>query len=495
MDLESISISGIIGIEMHTAELSQRLGEWSAGKGPLYARLANAIAMAIYRGDLMPGERLPAERELARALAISRTTVIAAYAFLRDQQLLEARQGSGTRVDPHLRISGPLPPTYTMATKLTPAMAADVIDCSDSVVHDLDAIADDSLGLTARDLRQLARGVSYEPLGLPVLRSALARRYAAHGLPTSAEQILITTGAQQAIDLVFELFGANHGTVIVEDPTYFGALDSARRPGINLLAVPRELEGPSLSALAAALKQSRAQVVYLMTEGHNPTGAVTSQAVRAAILRHCREAEATIVDDATLGDLHFSGPVRPFAALPGADGVITIGSLSKILFAGLRVGWIRAPVATINRLARRKVVADLGSSHLSQLQAARLVEFLDSAAAARVKTLRHQLGVLTDALRTHLPEASWTAPAGGPVLWVRLPHGDAESFSQLALRHGVRLTPGAKMSATGHFIDHVRISFTAPPDELVAAALRLGEAWRAYDGSIMAQPPRLEVVV
>ena len=121
MDLESISISGIIGIEMHTAELSQRLGEWSAGKGPLYARLANAIAMAIYRGDLMPGERLPAERELARALAISRTTVIAAYAFLRDQQLLEARQGSGTRVDPRLRISGPLPPTYTMATKPTPA--------------------------------------------------------------------------------------------------------------------------------------------------------------------------------------------------------------------------------------------------------------------------------------------------------------------------------------------------------------------------------------
>jgi DNA-binding transcriptional MocR family regulator len=255
-----------------------------SGNGPLYRRLADRIREAARQGEIGAGSRLPSERDLARSLGLSRTTVIGAYRLLREEGLLESTRGSGTRVAAAGGVVGPAAPASEMAASKVPGKRPDgVIDCSGSLTSGLDSLPDEALNVAACDLRALADGFDYEPLGLPPLRSAIAARYGSLGLPTTADQILVTSGAQQAINLLFTLFGRDRGTIVTENPTYTGALDSARAAGATVVALPMDGDGLKAGALREALDRWSVRLIYLMTACHNPTGGVMSSARRHEI--------------------------------------------------------------------------------------------------------------------------------------------------------------------------------------------------------------------
>lgn len=467
-------------MDMNT--LVSELGRWSAGHGPLYQRLAERLRTLVGSGVLGTDSKLPSERDLARALEVSRTTVIAAYRLLREEGLLESARGSGTRVATAGRWVGPaVPVAVTPATKLISTSAGDAIDLSGAVIPGLDGVSDEALRLSPADIRGLAGQFDYAPLGLPALRAAIATRYTQGGLPTGPGQILVTTGGQQAIDLLFTLFGRDHGTIITENPTYAGALDAASAAGATVLGLPVDGEGLRTRALSEALDRTAARLVYVTATCHNPTAAVMSTARRHDITRLAAAAGVPVVDDTTLADLLFDADSPPpLAATTEAGTVVTVGSLSKLCWAGLRVGWIRADEHLIARLARLKVVTDLGSSHLSQLLALRLLPGLAELGVVRRRQLAERYESMADLLRDQLPGWTWERPRGGPFLWARLPHGDTGEFAQFALDHGVRVLPGNRTSPDDSFTDHLRLSFVLEPAQLRTAVARLAEAWAVF---------------
>jgi DNA-binding transcriptional MocR family regulator len=468
---------------------------WANGRGPLYRQLADSLARAIKRGHLPKGARLPSERQLARALSVSRTTVVTAYQVLRDAGLLESRRGSGTRVAVAISVGPPIPVTGT-GSALLEESSNEVIDCSYSVMRSLAGFPEEVLGITGDDMRQLAHDFSYEPLGLSVLRAAIAERYTRSGLQTAPDEVIVTTGAQQAIALVFSMFSRDGGKIVLEDPTYVGALDAARVAGGVVVGVPITEKGLDPRALRAALDRSAARLTYLMPSCHNPTGAVIDRWRREEIASLAEDGRTVIVDDMALADLAFQDqPQTPLASFAKNGVIVTIGSLSKVFWSGLRVGWIRSPAALVERLARLKLVSDLGSSHLSQLVAARLLPSIDELAILRRQQLREHLDVLGELLRAEIPSWTWSRPAGGPSLWVRLPFGDAEAFSQVAYRHGVRILAGTRMSTSETLSSHIRISFIPEPGELAEAVSRLKRAWAAFETSADNERAPLEVTV
>ncbi len=212
------------------------------------------------------------------------------------------------------------------------------------------AIAD-AVAAAAAHLPQLTAGTGYDPVGVPRLREAIAARFAARGVPTDASQILITNGALHALDLLLRLLAGSGSRVLTELPTYSGAIDAIRASAARLLPVPLAPGGGwDVEALQAALRQNAPGLAYLIPDFHNPTGALTGDAERRAVLRAARQAGTTVIVDETFVDLGFTRAATPAAAIDPA--VVTIGSLSKTVWGGLRIGWIRARADLVQQAGR-----------------------------------------------------------------------------------------------------------------------------------------------
>jgi DNA-binding transcriptional MocR family regulator len=444
-------------------DLAGRLGRWSAGRGSLYLLLAGRLRELIDEGLLPAGTLLPPDRSLAAGLAVGRTTVIAAYDLLRQEGRLNRRRGSGTWVAPGGRAAAALAETAN-------PMFVNLLEPPDGVLQFACAgPMSPPAGLAAAFRRAADRladvDPGYHPGGLPVLRAALADRYRDLGVPTTAEQILVTTGAQQALALLVRALVRPGDEVLVQAPTYAGALDLFREAG----AVVRADDD-----LVGALGRCDPALVYAMPAFRNPTGSSWSPLERARLIRVA--GAVPLVFDEVLAELDLTGaPARP----PGAE-VVTVSSLSKVVWAGLRVGWVRADAALVARLARFKAVQDLGSAVLDQLAAVELLADFAAVRSARVTALRRQHDHLCARLRADLPEWEFTPAMGGQTLWVRLPGVDAASFAQVALRHGVAVLPGGFLDPTGGSGDRLRLPFTAEPDVIDSAVAGLAAAWRAY---------------
>ena len=467
------------------------LAGWQGGEGPLHDQLRRALASAIDRAEVAPGQRLPPERTLARRLGISRTTVVAAFAALRREGRIASRQGSGTWVERQTLHEGP----STQERKMAGAFRRNnvfrsMLRESTTAIEFLGAhLAAPAVlpGLLAEVAAQegprFCRGHGYSPLGLPDLRQAIAEHLTREGLPSTAEQVLVTNGAQQAVALVASLFVERGDGVIVEDPTYLGGIDLLTAAGARLVPVPTGIDGPDLGRLRDAVTRG-ARLVYLIPTFHNPTGTVTSEPVRRAIARLSEETRIPVVEDMALADLHLGPPPpRPIAAFSREAPVLTVGSLSKLVWGGLRVGWVRGNEALVERLGRFKAVADLGGPVLSQAIAARLLPMAREIRELRRDELTRKLGGLTAALSRHLPGWTYHTPGGGLLLWTRLPHGDAAELAVFAERHGVAIVPGAINSPEGRFADHVRLPFIHDAATLEEGVTRLGAAWREYEDS------------
>ncbi|GIE31065.1 GntR family transcriptional regulator [Actinoplanes italicus] len=454
-----------------SAELAARLGRWSAGRGPLYLLLAGRLRALIDDGELPPGTGLPTDRALAAGLATGRTTVVAAYDLLREEGRLLRRQGSGTWV------AGSAPAAVPSAEPTGNPVFLHLLEQPDHVSQ-FACAGPLSAPPECRDafraaLTRLDDGLGYFPAGHPRLRQAIAQRYASRGLSTEAGQILVTTGGQQALSLLTRALVAPGDEVAVQAPTYPGMLEVLREHA----AVPLPVGDDFASAFA------RAPVfAYHIGVCHNPTGRTLPETSRREIAEAARAAGVPLVVDDVLAELDFGGPQ------PLLPGTISVGSLSKVVWGGLRVGWIRADPILIGRLARLKAVHDLGSAVIDQLAATYLLADLDALAAARVLQLRERHDHLCAELREHLPDWTFDPADGGQTLWVRLPRGDAGSFAQAALRHGVAVLPGNQLDASGGSTDRVRLPFVAPPAELTAAVSALADAWHGYAGGPAVTP-------
>jgi DNA-binding transcriptional MocR family regulator len=475
------------------------LGPWSAGGGRLHTKLAAAFRRAIERRVLAPGIRLPSERELSRQLLVSRSTVVAAYDSLRAEGLLDSRRGSGTRV---ARLPGagptgvdtPLNPVYR---SLLADEAGDVFSLACAINPAHRAVADAITEVASEAPASLLRTSGYLPLGVPELRSGLAEFHTRAGLPTATEQVVVTTGAQQAVNLCAALFVRPGDRVVVESPSFAGTLDAFRAMAVEFVAVEVDDGGADVRGVRTALQREAPTLVFLMPSFHNPTGVMLARGRRVELAELAATSGIPLVEDNALELTPLAvDPVPSVAAFGPPDApIVTIGSFSKLAWGGLRVGWLRAPEPLARRLGEVKARADLGTPMFDQVVAARLLDRVDEMREDRRSHLLAALDLTAGLLDRHLPEWRWRRPDGGPSLWVRLPHGSAAAYAQAALRHGVEVIPGDVMSPTGGHADHLRLPFTAPPEVLEGVIRRLADAWDVYASGGPERRPAPAVVV
>jgi len=331
---------------MDLPTLVKILGAWSHAPGPLYRLLAQIFRRAILEGDIPAGTRLPAERMLAEALAVSRNTVVAAYDVLQQEDLITRQHGSGTWVQ-----SLPLEKTESHRPTSNGSLARsplfemllgephDVIDLSTGVPEALDGLSLESFTLSKNTLAALLTTPGYAPLGLPELRHAIAWYFEQAGLPTRAEQILVTSGAQQALSLAATFYAQRGDTVLVENPTFFGALDTFRSLGARLIPVPVDQEGLRVDVLERAVGTCLPRLLYLTPTYHNPTGTLLSYVRRRVVASLAKEYAFPVIEDNAFADLGVTGDAPlPLASFAPEEAVLTLGSMNKLFWQGLRVG-------------------------------------------------------------------------------------------------------------------------------------------------------------
>jgi len=459
-----------------------------------YQALADGIAAAISAGRLAVDDRLPAERGLARSLGVSRNTVVAAYEELRARGLVHTRQGSGTVVD---RGASPAtsPKEATLAGLLRPgAMLHGLSDTSTTGIDMRGAywagtqdLPPEVFQVDIRDFSDVADGCGYWPAGLPALRESIADHLSRDcRLPTTPDQVMITSGAQQAITLLTTAVVDTGAKALVEEFTYAGAIEALTVAGARLRGVPLTGHGVELNALQTAVRDHQPRLVYLVPSCQNPTGSVLPVHARRRLAQMAEDWDAVVVEDTSLSLTQFRGddippPIAAFAEPGGRARLITIGSLSKIAWAGLRIGWIRASrPESIERLTRLRTSLDLGVAIPAQIIARNVYERIGEIAARRRELLAERYAVLADLMGRNLRDWEWDAPRGGLNIWAHLPVGSAVEFAAVAAAHGVEVVAGSNSSPGARGTGSIRVPFGQRPDVLVDAVERLGLAWQQY---------------
>jgi DNA-binding transcriptional MocR family regulator len=441
--------------------------------GPVYAALRSAITALILDARIATETRLPSERELAVALQISRATVTSAYDALRADGFLTSRTGSGSFVS--------VPTGSRVRTSLARWSAADsdapdVIDLSCAALPAPPGRIEAAIAGAAAGITPLTAGDGYEPAGLPALRAAVAQRFNARGVATTPDQIMVTNGALHGLDLLLRLLVGPGDRVLTELPTYPGALDAIRGNGARVQPVPMAATGGwQVDLIAATLRQTSPRLAYLTPDFHNPTGALIDEAARRDVFRAARRTGTTVVVDESFIDLGFSAPERPSAAIDSS--VISIGSLSKPVWGGLRVGWLRASTDLVHRLAALRVSIDMGGAVLDQLVAEQLFASLDEIASQRLAELRPQRDTLVAALARDLPQWRFVAPSGGLSLWAELDAPLSTPLTLLSGQAGVVLVPGSRFGVDGTLERFLRLPFALPAERLDEAVRRIAGVW------------------
>ncbi|MFD9165417.1 PLP-dependent aminotransferase family protein [Streptomyces sp. NPDC059558] len=451
---------------------------------PGYRALADAVRTLILDGRVALHVRLPAERELAEAVGASRATVTGAYDLLRESGYVRSRRGSGTWTE--------LPeghrPVGAHALLGAGGYSADGdpgVDLAIAAMGAPEAGLADALARAAARLPALARTPGYHPFGLPDLRSAVADRFTRRGLPTRPEQILVTAGAQQAFALIVSLLCRPGDRVVTENPTYANALDALRHARLRTGSIAVSDTGWDMGIAESTLRQTVPRLAYVIPDFQNPTGALMPPEQRLRLLAATRATGTWLVVDETIADIALDvtapAPLASLAPRGGADHVITIGSLSKTHWGGLRVGWIRATAKMITELTAVRVSADMTGSVLDQLVALPLLDGMDAALPARLAQLRIQRAALVQSLQRHTPEWSWQIPPGGLSLWVDLGEPVSSALAERAVAAGVHIGRGARFGVDpGTFEHRLRIPYTLPADRLDEGIRRLAAAF--HDG-------------
>ncbi len=470
---------------------------------PLYKQIYEELVTRIRAGEYPSGFRLPPSRELARELATHRNTVARAFDALEQSGLVYSVVGRGTFVAEQPAAATPSPETALSLpwnSLLSHAANAEPLSRLDRMVHSVQRT--DLVNLTSmypsadllpadllrRCMDHVLRTCQLEALGfaprygLPRLRELIAGLLRTAGLHVTSDDILITTGSQQALDLVARALINPGDVLLAEEFTYTGVLTAFAAAGATIVGVPDDAEGPDIDALRR-LGRSGAKAFYLMPNCGNPTGASVSLARRRQIAAWSHEFGIPLLEDDYGADLDLEECPR-IPALRALDpDVLYIGTFSKRLIPALRIGFLVCPQVLRRRLVALKHSMDLGTSALMQHALAEFIErgYLRLHLRRILPAYRARRDALEAGLREHLPpQITWQHPRRGGFLWLKLPPAyDTEVIFEEAQRQGVLVSPGALHSV--HRLQHsgVRLTFCAePPERLAEGARRLGAALR-----------------
>jgi len=483
---------------------------------PVYRQIADGVRAAAEDGRLQPGRRLPPTRDLARQLGVNRQTVVAAYEHLATEGWVQSHTGKGTYL-----VEPPGEATHTPAA--TAGADADWLTSFSRAVEgpnvgDLLSVyrtATIGEGISfagsypSRDLMPVeafgramaavlhAAGRELLSYG-PTAGHAPLREMLAATLGADPENVLITNGAQQAIELVFHTFLERGEAVIIEEPTYAGVLSVVASIGARAVAVPVDEQGMRPDLLAIALERHRPKLMYVQPTFHNPTTGVMDRERRRQLLALAARNRCIVVEDDWASGLRFEGRDEPtLYALDGGAHVIYLSTFSKKLLPGIRVGWIAAPPSVTERLMRLKQIRDCGTSPL--LQGA-LHTFLREGGLERhlaqvLPANRERRDCMLQALERHLPAGvSWKRPEGGLFFWVTLPAGlDERELFLAAEERGVRYSSGELFHSNAGRSHSLRLTYsTATPSEIERGVEILGalirERWPADSDSRERKP-------
>lgn len=477
----------------------------AASGEPLYRQIVEQVTARVKSGAFPPGFRLPPTRELARALRVHRNTVVRAFEELAAAGVVTSHVGSGTFVAEQPRAAAPATdaPRLPWESLLSRCARADALRRFDRLARTLGPGARDVIDMQRMqppmDLMPVAsfrrcvdhvlrvhggRVLGYAPReGLPRLRRVIAEHLADAGVPARPDDVLVTTGSQQAIDLVIRALVDPGDAFLVEAATYPGALNLLASAGAQAIGVPSDDEGPDLEFLRR-LPRGRVKGFYVMPSCHNPTGARMSAARRRALLAWSRQAGVPLVEDDYGRGLALDDGDCPPALRALDPEVIYVGTFSKKLIPALRVGFVVCPPGLAERLVPLKHAMDLSSSLLLQHALAEFLErgYLRAHLRRILPEYRRRLDALEAGLRAHLPaEVGWRRPSQGVALWLSLPPAiEPEALFAEALRRGVLVGPGSwhvPSGPTGAAGRGVRLTFCAePPERLTEGARRVGQA-------------------
>jgi len=466
----------------------------------LYEKLANEIAKSIRNGVLRVGDKLPSVRDACSSRGVSPSTVFQAYYLLEARGLVRARPRSGYYVNARDDSLPPEPDTSCPDGESTElAISERIFDILDSVRNrDVTPLGSAFPSPLLFPLPRLAQAMSahlkrQDPLdtiedlspGNPGLRRQIALRYLIAGINVPANDIVVTNGALEALNLCLQAVAEPGDTVIVEAPTFYGALQALERHGLKALEVPTHPRtGVDLEAMETAIKRHRPKACWLMTQFQNPLGSLMPEEKKRQLVELLARHEIALIEDDVYGELYF-GAARPVPAkaFDKHGLVLHCSSFSKCLAPGYRIGWASAGRYT-QRVQRLKLSSTLSASGPAQ---GALAEYLEQGGYDRHlrrlrETLQAQQDLMANAIAREFPAGTRvTRPQGGFFLWLEMPAAvDALALHRQALARGISVAPGPIFSASGQFGNALRLNYGHPWDDGKADAIRvLGEMARA----------------
>ncbi len=501
---------------------------------PLYVQLRDQIRALVHGGDLRPGERIPASRELAAQLGVHRTTVANAYAELESEGLISGHVGRGTFIRgesvakkisavPHpTSVNGGLRWESLFADERGEEILSRLMQAAPRGAISFVMARPAAEFFPVEELRKCSNTVwkregseilQFGPSdGYPPLKQALISMLRSEGYEAADENLLITDGCQQALDLVCKAFLRPGDTVLVENPAYPGALAIFTGARARILGVPVKTDsgpgmtpGVDVSAIEAVLMQNRVKMMVLTPDFHNPTGTTLPVAERRRLLEIAARFQVPVIEDHIYARLSARGERVPsLKQLDRSNIVIQVDSFSKIAFPGMRVGWIVAPSNVIDRLRLVKQSTDLHTGHLAQ---AILAEYVRRGLLSRHlertrKAYSGRLAALEQTLECHMPSGTkWTHPEGGMCVWVELPPGfDSNELLIHTRERGVLFAPGRYFYFQNPQPNTLRLGFAGVADREIARGIAtLADVLRCemrkrQRGSRRAEVPRVALV-
>ncbi|HVF79391.1 MAG TPA: PLP-dependent aminotransferase family protein [Solirubrobacteraceae bacterium] len=472
------------------------------GEISITQQLVTHISALIDSGEIAPGERLPATRALAADAGINHLTAVRVYRRLAELGYVTAAVGRGTFV--RRRVPAPVgassdpgarpdnddwqlgmlavrPVSYAdemLRDSLHAPLAGDAIALG-SGYPDPELCPSHELGAIAAEIgRESPRAITdyLQVEGLPELRERLAELGREAGYATSAAEILVTTGARQAIDLVARAILGPGDVAVVESPTFAGALASLQATGARVLPLPIDADGPDIDALERILARHEIKLVVLQEACQNPTGADLSPARRARLIELARARGFFVLDDGVYATMRFDGPSRRRLRADAPSHVIYVDSLSKTIGGGLRIGWIAASGPIFGRLVQLKIDSDIHTAALPQHLAARYLrgDRHERLLARALPVYRERRDALLDALDRHLVhDATWNVPTGGHHVWVTLRDPvDERALYDEAVRAGTTFLPGGAVMTEKSTRTSMRLSFGLVEPKLLDEGVR-----------------------
>jgi DNA-binding transcriptional MocR family regulator len=477
------SEDGLMAAPIAPAVLAELLGSGWRRRRETAEALADALRALAVDGRLAARTRVPSERALAPALGVGRGTVTRAYDRLREDGYLVSARGAGswlTLPDGAPGIPPPLPGLVAVGPR--------ALDLSIAAPSGPEPLLGEAAAAAAARLARHAHGHGYAGAGLHELRAAVADRLEQRGVATAPEQILITAGAQHGLHLVLALLAAPADRVLVDAPAYPRTLSAVRRARLRTVSVPLAPDGWDAGAWSETIAAAAPRLAITAPDFHNPTGLSMAAADRERIAAACARAGVVLVADETTAELRLDGPPSPAPLAAHDPGVVTLGSMSKAAWGGLRLGWIRATPQLVRELAATRADLDLASPVLEQLVAVELLARWEEVLESRRALLRPRRDALLAALAEHAPAWSVRPPHGGLSAWVRLPLPLATRLASAAARERLGVVPGPSFSADGAFEHFLRLPFTLPEPDLDEAVRTLASLAARLDAGAVDAP-------